>query len=331
MEGILLWGLVFAVSTTVLIKGADWLLWSSERLGLAAGFSPFVVGVLIVSLGTSFPELIAAFFAAFQGVSEFAAANAVGSNLANILLVVGFSAVIAGRLAVSKSLIDIELPLLAVGTVLFLGVAWDGNVSGFEAALMIAAYGIYLLYTLFHKEEVASEDQDVLPGRSERRGHISHKNDPDIPPRLSALDIGFFVGGVILLAAGSKYLIDSVVALSELLQIGVGVITITAVAIGTSLPELFVSVKAALQKHTEVALGNVFGSNAFNMMIVVGLPALFFGAEIDEQTYAIGLPALAAVTLIFIISGISRRIHIWEGAMYLVLYLLFLVLLWGAL
>lgn len=119
----LFWIFIFLVSLVVLVKGADLLLKSAEKMGVALGLSPFIVGVVIVGLGTSFPELVSSFVAMFRGIPEFVVANAVGSNITNILLIVGVSAIIAKRLSVTKNLIDVELPLLAIGTVLFLGVA----------------------------------------------------------------------------------------------------------------------------------------------------------------------------------------------------------------
>lgn len=115
------WIVIFLASLVALVKGADWLLESSEKIGLSLGLSPFIIGVTIVGLGTSFPELISSLFAVFQGITEFVPANAIGSNIANILLVVGVSAVIGGRLVVTKSLIDLDLPLLAISTILFFG------------------------------------------------------------------------------------------------------------------------------------------------------------------------------------------------------------------
>lgn len=119
----LFWIIIFIVSLAILVKGADLLLGSAEKIGLAVGLSPFVVGVVIVGLGTSFPEIISSFIAVLKNVTEIVPANAIGSNIANILLVVGLSAVVGGRLAVTKNLIDLDLPLLAISTVLFLGVA----------------------------------------------------------------------------------------------------------------------------------------------------------------------------------------------------------------
>lgn len=313
---ILFWVVVFIVSLAVLVKGADLLLKSAEKIGLALGLSPFVVGVLIVGAGTSFPELISSLVAAFRGIPEFVAANAIGSNIANILLIVGVAAILGRKLSVTKNLIDIELPLLSIGTAVFLGTAWDGAITLFESALLLFLYGVYFLYTVFQRDEEAPNAKEAAPGREQKRS-------------LAPKDFFFLFLGVAGLALGSKYLIDSVISLSELLHIATGVIAISAVALGTSLPELLVSGKAALQKKSEVALGNIFGSNAFNIMVVVGLPGLFRQLPLDEQTFHIGLPVLAVATLLFVISGISRRIHLWEGAFYIALYVLFISKLFG--
>lgn len=299
------WIIVFVVALVVLVKGADWLIESSEKIGLAFGLSPFIVGVTIVGIGTSFPELISSIVAIFQGVPEVVVANAVGSNIANILLIVGVSALIGRRLVVSKDLIDLDLPLLACATVLFLGVLWDAQVTVGESLLMLFTYGGYFLYTLFSKDD------------DENKKKIKK-------PKLIPKDFIFLVLGIVGLVVGAKYLIDALVELSTLLNIATGVIAITAVAIGTSLPELLVSAKAALRGKSEVALGNIFGSNVFNALVVVGLPGLFTTLPVDEKTFLIGVPTMAIATLLFVISGISKKIYIWEGFFFLSIYVLFI-------
>ena len=303
------WIIVFIVSLAVMVKGADWLIASSEKIGLSFGLSPFIVGVTIVGLGTSFPELVSSIVAVMQGVTEIVTANAVGSNIANILLVVGVAAVVGRRLTVTKNLIDLDLPLLAIGTVLLIGVAFDGQVTLGESILLVATYGIYLLYTIIHTEE---EEEGAKKKKKVKR------------PKISAKDIILLIVGIAGLVLGAKYLIDSLVNLSTMLNVATGVIAITAVAIGTSLPELLVSVKAARAGKPEVALGNIFGSNIFNAFMVIGLPGLVGTLAIDNMTLMIGIPTMALATLLFVISGISRRIHMWEGAFYLSLYVLFI-------
>jgi len=306
---LIFWVAVFIVSLFVLVKGADWLLASSEKIGLRIGLSPFVVGVTIVAFGTSLPELISSFVAVSRGVTEIVVANAVGSNIANILLVVGISAIVGKRLVVSKDLIDLDLPLIALSTAIFLLVAYDGSITFFEAMFLTVTYVIYLGFSLIYKDDEAGEKVKRPP--------------------IKTNDLLMLVIGVVGLSVGAKFLIDAIVELSGILNIGAGVIAITAVAIGTSLPELIVSVKAALRKQSEIALGNVFGSNIFNLLAVVGLPGIFATLYIDEQTVALGLPVLLMATILFIISGISRRIHVQEGALFLMLYVIFITKLLG--
>ena len=210
-----IWVIVFIISLTVMVKGADWLIAGSEKVGLALGFSPFIVGVLIVGLGTSFPELISSLVATFKGVTEIVVANAIGSNIANILLVIGLSAVVGKHLTVTKSLIDLDLPLLAIGTVLLLGVVWDRQVTFGEALLMIVTYSIYLLYTFFHKEtaEDSIESGNVLPSRQTRRQKAINKNEKANQPKLAPKDFLMLVIGIVGLVFGAKYLIDSLIYL----------------------------------------------------------------------------------------------------------------------
>lgn len=317
---LILWILIFILSTALLVKGADWLLGSAEKIGLAAGLSPFIVGVVIVGLGTSFPELISSIVAVFKGATEIVSANAIGSNIANILLVVGLSAIIGGKLAVTKNLIDLDLPLLAVSTVLFLGISWDGKITIGESILLMFTFLIYLAYIIVYQEDkVKSAKQEKSKKKNIKKQKIIFR------------DFLFLAIGIAGLVFGAKYLIESVIKLSEILNIGTGAISLVAVAVGTSLPELLVSVKAALKKKPEVALGNIFGSNVFNLVLVVGLPGLFKTLSLDEQTLKIGLPVMALATLLFVVSGISKRIHVYEGAMYVVIYAFFVGKLFGLL
>lgn len=306
---LIFWIVVFAVSLFVLVKGADWLLASAEKIGLAVGLSPFIVGVTIVAFGTSFPELVSSFVAVMKGLPDVVVSNAVGSNIANILLIIGISAIIGKRLVVSKSLIDLDLPLLALSTSIFLLVAWDGQIVFFESLFLVVTYIIYIGFTVIYKEE-----EDDFKGYR---------------PKIKPNDLLMLVIGIVGLAIGAKYLIDSIQNLSILLNIKTGLIAISAVAIGTSLPELIVSIKAALRRQSEVVLGNIFGSNVFNLLAVVGFPGIFASLPIEKMTFTLGLPVLILSTVLFIISGISRRIHVQEGALYILLYLIFITKLFG--
>lgn len=300
----IIWIIIFIVSLALLVKSSDWLLDSAEKIGLRAGLSPFIIGITIVAFGTSFPELVSSFFAIFEGVPEVVSGNVIGSNIANILLVVGAAVVIGRQLTVSTDLIDLDLPLLAISTAMFVMVAWDANITFIEAIVLLIGYIIYVVSAILYKENKTLVE-------------------PVEKPKVTPIDIVMLFIGILGLAIGAKYLIDSLVALSEIFQIGAGVIAVTAVAVGTSLPELLVSVKAALKNKAEVALGNVFGSNVFNVFVVIGLPGLFGDIPIDATTMAIAVPTLIIATLLFIFSGISKRIHFQEGALFLIIYVIF--------
>jgi cation:H+ antiporter len=331
---LILWILIFILSLAILIKSADWFVESSEKIGLALKISPFIIGVTIVAIGTSFPELASSIAATLKGATEVVTANTVGSNLANILLIVGLSAVAARTLIVRRSLIDLDAPLLGVATFLFVFVMWDKEIVLGEGILLIFGFLIYLLYTIFHRKEEEKEgleSGEVLPSRVERR-EIEAKIEK-IPekasPKIGFKVFLFLILGMVGLAIGANYTIEAMLKISDILKIATSLVAITALAIGTSLPELVVSVRAASKKKYEIALGNIFGSNVFNILLVAGIPALIRPLVVDELTFRIGLPFLVIATLLFVISGISRKIHIWEGAMYLLFYILFIVKLCG--
>ena len=327
---ILFWSVVFVVALGVLVKGADWLLDSAEHLGIRFGFSPFVIGVLLTGVGTSLPELASGIAGVLQGAPEIVVANAVGSNIANIFLVMGIAAIVGRRLIVTRNLIDLELPLLAISTGLFILVISDGTVSQIEALFLVATYIVYLMYSVFTNEDtstVISQRERAVEARlSEYKERLSYYF---MKPILIFRDYLMFALGVVAIFIGAKFTIDAVVKLSELLNIGTAVISISAIAIGTSLPELIVSVKSVLRKKYEVAIGNILGSNAFNLLMVVGIPGAAVSLPLNDVTLNLAVPVMALATFLFIISGISKTLYHWEGMMFLIVYAFFILKLFG--
>lgn len=325
------WIAVFLISLAALVKGADWLLKSAEKIGLAIGLPPFIIGVVIVGIGTSFPEVVSSMIAVFKDQTEIVTAGVIGSNIANILLIVGLAAVIGGRLTVTKNLIDLDIPLITISTVVFLGTVLDRKIVLGESIILLVLFVIYILYSLLYKEDKEDKEKIKLPGRAERRKHEVTMSKKEIKkrPKITVKDIIILIIGLTFLLVGSKYFVDAMIELSIILNISTGVIALAAASVGTSLPELLVSVKAAWNKKAEMALGGIFGSNIFNILFVVGVPGLLKTLYVDEQTFSLGVPVMMVATLLFVISGISRRIHIYEGAMYLVIYLFFLGRLFG--
>jgi cation:H+ antiporter len=326
----IIWIIVFIVSLAVLVKGADWLLTSAERIGLKIGLSPFIIGITIVGIGTSLPELLSGIVATSRGLSTISAATAVGSNVSNILFVIGLLAVFSRRIQVEEDLIDLDLPLLAISTVLFGVAAYDSLISLGEGLVLLTGFGVYLGYTATNrtKKDVQEAEETVEKEVADKVLSPRHRWwKPPIKRYLVHIDWKDTVRlilGVTALAVGSNFVIEATAQLGVIFAIPTGVIALLAVAFGTSLPEAVVSFKAILVGKSDVALGNILGSCVFNLLLVVGVSTMFGEVRLDEQTFTIALPMLALGTFIFVVSGISRRIHGWEGALYLLLYLLFI-------
>lgn len=307
------WILIFILSLGALMKGSDFLIASSERIGRYFKLPTFVIGALIIGVGTSLPELAAAISAVLSGEPEIVVSNAVGSNITNILIVAGLSAVVARKIVSTVNLVNVEISLLALSTILFVSVAYDGIITQVEALIVFLSFFIYLSYLLFHREDSMIQ----VPEKAVEK--------------LNSQDIAKLIGGSLLLFVGAKYLIEAVVGLSGVLSVSPELISISAVAVGTSLPEIIVSVIAVTRGKTDLAFGNVFGSNVFNMLMIVGSVGMFTALPVDPQTLAIGLPALVFATFAFIIASLSLRIYIWEGLMFLMLYFVFILKIFGLL
>lgn len=307
---IMIWSTVFLTSLFVLLRAADYFTEYAEKLGLLLKLSPFIVGVLIVAFGTSIPEFANGIIVALRGGAEtaFVIENVVGSNIANIFLVVGLGAVFGGAVFVKRNLIHIDLPVLALTTTLFaVLVLFDGKIVFYEAALLVSAFGVYLWYVLTHPEETEGPQLKAEP--------FSWK----IPLVL--------IGSVAAIYYSARWTVDSILTIADLLNITSSVLVMSVVAIGTSLPEIFVTIAAVRRKNYEVALGNVFGSNIFNMTIIVGVAGLISPLQVSPITLAIGLPFLGLATLLFIIASLDREVKNYEGALFLMLYAAFLGLL----
>lgn len=320
---IFFWVVIFIIAIYALIKGSDYLIGNAEAIGISYGLSPFIIGVVIIGIGTSLPELTASIVSVIQGTTEIVVANAVGSNIANILVVLGVVAVLTKQISVKKNLIYLDLPILLSATILFLGVAIGRQlietgevifaISRGESIFLIIAYLIYLAYLFIYQDGPIEKLKELI----------------NINSKVTWKNYVMLALGAIGVALGAKYTIDATIALSQFLEIGVGVISIFAIALGTSLPELFVSYRAVRAHKPELAIGNIFGSNVFNILMVVGIPGLFSTLRIDDTVIFIGLPVLFMATLIFVVSGISNKVHRWDGAMYLMLYILFVAKLFN--
>lgn len=313
MNPILLWSIILVAALAVLIKSADIFTQNSEKIGRALGIPQFIVGVTIVALGTSFPELITSIFATAQGYSSIVAANVVGSNIANILLVGGLSAVFAKRIVVEKSLIKLDLPILATITSILIVTLYDGTFTLMEAIVMFFSYMIYISYNWHeHKENHLVEK-------------LEDKMEKAVAKKQSLIPMMvWIVIGAVGVYFGSRFTIDAIIELSSLLKLAPTAIAISAVAIGTSLPELIVSINAAKQKNYEMIMGNVIGSNILNSTLVMAFPTLLGPLNVTSEVITIAIPFLIISTVLLVFSGIERKLFSFEGALFGMLYVIFI-------
>lgn len=303
------WGGILIAALFVLVRGADLFVDGAKKIGISMGMSSFAVGVLIVGLGTSLPELASSIAAVMAGTTEIVIANVVGSNITNILLIVGVLAVMGGPVMINKNLLKTELPIFFISTVHFIASVYDGVVDRIEALLLLGTLSAYMWY-LFSPNNVAKEEMEIKNGKSHKLG---------IKP------VAFVIMGIGAVLVGAHYTVEMAVNIATGFSIPIELVSIAAIAIGTSLPELFVSIQAVRRGETDLAIGNIFGSNAFNIMLVVGIPGLMAPLIAGEVVMLVGIPILVAASLILFVNGLAQQVQKWEGVMMLLFFAFFMV------
>lgn len=307
----LLWICIFIASILILIKSSDFFTDSAEKIGVFFGLPAFVIGVTIVATGTSLPELISSIIAVLQGSTEIVSGNVIGANVTNIFLILGLAAIIGKNIKIKFELIHVDLPLLMASSLLLALIAWDGAITIPEGILCVLGLGIYLFY--------ASKGQTRMKVKEEIKAKESRKKKIVLWKPLIALIIsGFFI------YLGARFTVMSVVQLSELFGIGKGIIAATAMSFGTTLPELMVTLSATLKKKPEMALGNVLGSNVFNALGVIGIPALMGGLIVPGEIRLFALPVMVIGTLLFFFMTQDKEITSWEGFFLLLFYVFYI-------
>jgi cation:H+ antiporter len=266
----------------LLYYGGNFLVTGSVRLARALKISPFVIGATVIAFGTSAPELAVALLAALKGSPELAMGNVIGSNIANIGLVLGLTGCIA-VISIAPERLKRESPPLIFVSLLIVVIAWDLEINRYEGFLMVCLLGLYIWRSFSHKEDFAEELEDEVP-------LFAGKN--------SSLQILLVIVGLALLIGGAKLLVAGGVSIARYLGISEWFIGISIVAVGTSLPEIVSSIIAAKRGHGEMAIGNIFGSNIFNILMVLGLTATIHPLQIQEPIHPDLLIATAITGLL---------------------------------
>ena len=315
MIDIVIWLIVLVFALFILVKASDYFTESAEKIGLALGMPAFIVGVTIVAIGTSLPELLSSIIAVMKNSTEIVVGNVIGSNIANILLVLGITAIVGKKLKTSYELLSVDLPIM-IGSVFFLAITlWDGVFNFWEGLLGLGILAVYIFYTTSLSEKKDTEIKKKI--KLERKSKIEWKTI-----------LSLFISAIFIFI-GAKLTIDSVIQLSEIFNIGKEIIAASAVALGTSLPELMVSVTAAMKGKGSMAIGNVLGSNIFNALAVMGIPAIIAPIIVPQNILIFMLPVLLMVALLYFFITQDKQVTKWEGWMLVIFYVLFLAKLFN--
>ncbi len=299
---VVLYGLLFVVSLATLVKGSDWFVDAAEKIGLSVGMSPFVIGVTIIAFGTSLPELAASIASTLQGKSEVVVSTVVGSNITNIALVLGLSAIVARNINMPYNVWHVDMPFLWGSAFLLYMVLLDQKVYIFEGILLLLGLAIFLAYSMSDAEGDETKEKTPTGWRTW---------------------VALVFHGV-LVWVGARYTIIALQFLSETAGVPSEVIALSAVAFGTSLPEVLVSLSAARRGKGAMAVGNVLGSNVFNTFIVIGIPAMIGDLVIPDSMLEFYLPLMVFMSVLFGIMVNNKKMTMWEGSMLILFYFYFI-------
>jgi len=298
---------LFIGSLAVLLIASDRFIEAAEKIGLSLGISPFVIGVTIVAFGTSLPELATSIASVFSGSSEIVAGNVIGSNITNILLVLGVTAIVAKEIKLNFDVLQTDMSFLLGSAFLLFFALRDSNISIFEASMFLIVLAMFL-YNSFSGD----------------------KTDKAERPRVNTTTWLILVVGAIFVFLGAKYTIYAMEGISNIMGISPDIIALTGIALGTSLPELIVSINASKKGKHAIAVGNVLGSNLFNTLGIMGLPRFFGDLKISNIIQEFTAPFMLAVTILFLLVCLSKRIHRAEGYILVIFYMYFIAELFSS-
>ena len=293
--------LIFVVGLAALIYSSNKFIDSSERIGLSLGISPFIIGVTLVSFGTSLPELTTSIISVISGSSEIVVGNVIGSNVTNILLVLGITSIAVGRLRVERDIMNEDVPLLIGSAFLLWFVLADRQFMIYEAIIFLSGMAGFILYSI-------KSDREEKPSDS-KAGIVEY--------------IGLILSGVAIYFS-AKFTVTAIEDLAQFWDVNPSIISLSLLALGTSLPEVVVSVAAARRGKHAIAVGNILGSNIFNTYAVMAIPSLFGDLVIPEDILSFSLPFMVITTIMFSLVCYSKSVSIWKAGMLVSFYIFFI-------
>lgn len=293
--------LIFGI--VVVLKSADWLTNGAVGLATKLGISQIVIGLTIVAIGTSMPEFFVSIVSAIKGTPDLAVGNIVGSNIFNVLLIVGVAATVA-PIAIQRATVRRDIPIAIVASIMLTFMMLDDNISRIDALILFAAFIAFIWITLRNSKNDANE-KDA-------------STEKVIPTWKSVL---FIIFGLVGLVLGSNIFVDNASSLAHGWGISDAVIGLTIVAGGTSLPELATSAVAARKGDSGIAIGNVLGSNVFNILMILGLTGIISPMHIQNITYIDMAVMVISMALFWLFSFTKLRVERWEGCVLIVCFL----------
>ncbi|HRG22819.1 MAG TPA: sodium:calcium antiporter [Chitinophagaceae bacterium] len=304
--------LIFIVALTVLLVAAQFFTRAAEQIGGWLKLSPFVIGVFIVGIGTSLPELISGIISTGKGLSEIVPGNIIGASISNILLITGMAVVLNKKtISLNSTYIYIDLHFLLGSFFFFYLVAYDGIIRWTEAVSGILIFLVYSFYLIKGGEKKTETETTQI--------HTT------FPVKSLLLLIGSAVG----IYFGADYTISSLEKIALGFNVPASIVALTLLSLGTTLPELAVNISAIRQGKAEMAIGNILGSCIFNSLVIPGAASLISDVKVPHELTAFSLPVFAACGLLFYLLTQDKKISIWEGMMFICLYGLFILKISG--
>ena len=302
----------------VLIVSAKSFTGAAEHVGIAAGLSPFAVGVFIVALGTSLPELVSSVLAVSRGTSEVVSGNVLGANTANLLFILGVVAAASKRgIRLGEQYIAIDLNFMVGSAMVLAVVMFDGAVGRVEAGLLVAGYVAYMGYLMTEGRSAGAD------------AHFTSAIEAPATSRVRPRDVATLVAAGAGIYVGAGVTLDALMVSAGRIGISPAIASLTILSLGTTLPELAVSITAARAGRAEMAVGNILGSCIFNSFGVLGIAALVGPVVVPRELVRLPLPAYVGSAFLFYLLTQDKRVSRWEGVLFVLLYLLLLAELGG--
>ena len=315
--------LLLVLGFALLVKGADWFVDGAAGIATKFGIPQLVIGLTIVAMGTSAPEAAVSITAAFAGNAEITIGNIVGSNVLNILIILGITALVY-PVAVQKSSLIFDIPVVLFATAILFGLGYDGNISRLDGIIMLVIFVAYLFFLFWDaKRPKKLESAEVQQEEAENEETKNEGKNLSLPKAVI-----FTVIGLVLIVAGSNFVVKSATFIATALGLSQRFIGLTIVALGTSLPELFTSVTAAMKKNSDIAVGNIVGSNIFNILFIVGLSGLIIPVPFAPAFRFDTLVSGVAAILLLLCSLPKKRLSRIAGIFFLICYAVYFYMIW---